>query len=527
MSSKNSQSTGAGSSAGSGGGAGAAADAGPGGGGAGTTAGGLFTPDEGALLIDILFSAPLATLSFVVFTYGLYTFLFLLSVYILTINKREKRYKILHIFFSCFLFVLVSAQVACKMISQGMLLVNLWTSVLLPAIGVDEEKLALSGRVHDAFRWIFIFINLTAEMIFLQRTFAIWNCSLKIIVLPVLLTLANLGIAIAAQFLPQASVNESVLSATTAHNVVFSGVFLGVNVFTNLVLTGMIAGRIWYTRYQTNKYLTQYQNGAAQSRRYSSLIAIIIESGVLYPMFLILNIILSFGNFPADERLRITHVNGVIDDLLGLIAAISPTLIIVRAGLGLSIETLSGSISTRPSTLFNNGLDGNPHQNIPVMSFIESISTRPESNLGFRETDLRNSFMDLGPAHSDSRSDMRYYKASRSFDSQDSRTGSRLSNLSPVEEVRYGYAYDGSESSGLGGAYGGYVNAGVPPGGLVAGPTPPGPPGGFVAGPQIARSRQRMQYQYHHQTKSSTSRTTGSANVLSKSESMPSSYSGR
>ncbi|EEB89087.1 hypothetical protein MPER_12862 [Moniliophthora perniciosa FA553] len=133
-------------------------------------------------------------------------------------------------------------------------------------------------------------------------------------------------------------------------SILFAGVFMGVNVLTNLVLTGLLAGRIWYIRHTNSKLL-----GRVYTKRYSALIAIILESGALYPLFLIANIVLTFGDFPVKQRLRIFHAAAIISNLLGLVAAIAPTLIVVRAGLGISIEqttVVSSSRSTMPvSTL--------------------------------------------------------------------------------------------------------------------------------------------------------------------------------
>ncbi|THV06269.1 hypothetical protein K435DRAFT_25554 [Dendrothele bispora CBS 962.96] len=123
------------------------------------------------------------------------------------------------------------------------------------------------------------------------------------------------------------------------HTILFSGIFMGVNAFTNLMLTSLIAGRIWYISHQTSKYLSSdYRVSSSTNRKYSSIIAIILESGLLYPIFLILFIILTFGTFPMKDRLNISHASAIVSDNLALIAAIAPTLIIVRTGLGISIE---------------------------------------------------------------------------------------------------------------------------------------------------------------------------------------------
>ncbi|KAF5365959.1 hypothetical protein D9758_006650 [Tetrapyrgos nigripes] len=325
-----------------------------------------LTLEQASQFIELLFSVPLAIFSILCFTYGpgFYTLLFIASLYVLNLNNHiGSRQKIFHITSSIILFILVSAVVACRVSSEGIALFNLWKLVLVPALAADPpvdvaNGLMLSTKLQSAGQWLFTFTNTAAEINLIHRTFVVWGSDIKVIVVPVILMLGNLGTGIASRFIADADVSQSVGADSGSggnlqdkRSIVFSGVFMGVNAFTNLVLTGMIAGRIWYISRQSAKYSSASSGG--YSRIYHSIIAIVFESGLLYPTFIILYIILAFGNFPMKDRLNISHASAILLDLLALVAAIAPTLIIVRAGLCITIENttsqLQGSSGNKPS----------------------------------------------------------------------------------------------------------------------------------------------------------------------------------
>ncbi|ESK89990.1 hypothetical protein Moror_7942 [Moniliophthora roreri MCA 2997] len=328
---------------------------------------GVRTPDEAAQLIDILFSVPLATFSALVFTYGFYTLLFIASLYVLDINPRGKQQKIFHIVSSTLLFLLVTGQVLCHLVSEGVALHSAWVVVLSLGSTLDSS---LSGKFQEAAFWFFTLINTLAEIILIHRTWVVWGFSKRIIIIPILFTLANLATGIVGHMLTQLrSTQKTAEGLSETQSILFSGVFMGVNVLTNLVLTGLLAGRIWYIRHTNSKLL-----GRVYTKRYSALISIILESGALYPLFLIANIVLTFGVFPVKDRLRIAHAAAIISNSLGLVAAIAPTLIVVRAGLGISIEQTAVISSSSPSSM--------PISTLRAASHQERSTTAPVTRAG-------------------------------------------------------------------------------------------------------------------------------------------------
>jgi hypothetical protein len=136
------------------------------------------------------------------------------------------------------------------------------------------------------------------------------------------------------------------------------------------------------------------------------------------------------------------------------------------------------------------------------MSFVDSISTRPESNFGIKELPLHHGNVS--------------YRPSRSFDSKDPNNiinassgalGSGSLDGSGINEVKFDYNYDGS------GALAGYRESG--------GYGALSPPGGLVAGPQIARpGREKSQY-YPSQYQSQRQNHIENSSYRTRSDSEP------
>ncbi|KAK7038783.1 hypothetical protein VNI00_010669 [Paramarasmius palmivorus] len=105
----------------------------------------------------------------------------------------------------------------------------------------------------------------------------------------------------------------------------------------NFVLTALTAGRIWWISHKARHILSQ-----ADNQQYRAIIAIILESGLIYPVLQILYIITlrildpgGIGNMPVD-----------LFPVVYQTAGIAPTLIIVRAATGKAIESVNQEVST-------------------------------------------------------------------------------------------------------------------------------------------------------------------------------------
>ncbi|KIK62686.1 hypothetical protein GYMLUDRAFT_242331 [Collybiopsis luxurians FD-317 M1] len=98
-----------------------------------------------------------------------------------------------------------------------------------------------------------------------------------------------------------------------------------------------LAGRLWWISRATRQYLG---HDLSSGKRMKNVVAMVIESGLLYPLALIPSIIV--------QTLRITAVGKVFplqEPLLTVIVAIAPTMIMVMIDLGVSIQANPGTIS--------------------------------------------------------------------------------------------------------------------------------------------------------------------------------------
>ncbi|KIK64224.1 hypothetical protein GYMLUDRAFT_40515 [Collybiopsis luxurians FD-317 M1] len=139
----------------------------------------------------------------------------------------------------------------------------------------------------------------------------------------------------------------------------FTLIFSIVNAFANVLMTLLIAGRIWWIS------RTVQVSCALQQRWYHKLIAIIMESGVIYPVCLVAISPLLFLSVIPDANPTTLAV---------ITMGIAPTLIAVRIGSGSAYENqtlhtlrqseavLSSYFSrSEASYVFNDGLVSSRH----------------------------------------------------------------------------------------------------------------------------------------------------------------------
>ncbi|KAL0060964.1 hypothetical protein AAF712_012228 [Marasmius tenuissimus] len=116
--------------------------------------------------------------------------------------------------------------------------------------------------------------------------------------------------------------------------------FIGNNVYTgfsiagavfNAILTLLAAGRIFWISREASRIM-----GKDTRRRYRTIIAIILESGVLYPAVMIVSVVMQMTLDPEVSgalRIDLTPTSFVV-------AGIAPTLIIVRCAYGKAIKNV-------------------------------------------------------------------------------------------------------------------------------------------------------------------------------------------
>jgi len=184
----------------------------------------------------------------------------------------------------------------------------------------------VSSPLQVASKGTYITNSLIGDSILVWRLYVVWGNNVIICILPILIVIGTAVCGYAAV------ADLARLDPTAGPNALFAiaNWILGawsLSIATQILVTLAIAGRIyWMSRG------TSLARGA--SKRYMSVIWIIVESGAIYSITTIF--LLAFFDLQ-------TQAGGVIGACLAQICAIVPTLIIVRVGMGQSFQSQNSS----------------------------------------------------------------------------------------------------------------------------------------------------------------------------------------
>ncbi|KAJ3882884.1 hypothetical protein F5051DRAFT_246196 [Lentinula edodes] len=283
--------------------------------------------DEVSEVFDLVMRPSMNSLIFQFLFYGIY--LVLGGIYV-SLQRQQLRSekKFQHPFYPISLLVLFILATAGIIIS-----VYDVENVIQEFVVVGFTELSPESREVDLVRYrtaigaLYSTANWVADMILVYRCYHVWNGKLWVSLIPAVLMVVNAGISYAAVATIQIGSNE--LFATSHSNEVNAGddlnyVFLGINVFNNLLLTGLIAGRIWWL----NRIHSRLLGTEGRDKRLNAIASMFVESGTLYPIALIVCLIIQVKGSPAT-----------MDPILLQIVGIVPTLIMVRTSLDLGVES--------------------------------------------------------------------------------------------------------------------------------------------------------------------------------------------
>ncbi|KAJ7367190.1 hypothetical protein DFH08DRAFT_949169 [Mycena albidolilacea] len=187
---------------------------------------------------------------------------------------------------------------------------------------------------------IIILNNFAADCLFIYRCYTVWNPSRyarQIIGLPLFLLLSTTVFGIVVRASPP---SNSAINPGSGHRLNLVLVSLGM-IFTNILLTGLTTGRIWWTR----RYLPALGEKKL-TQRYNTAIAMLLESSALY-LVLTFTFLLtgSIGGTAAIESPAISALMGAAGQLMNLI----PALVIVRVSLArtIDVDPTAGSLKPR------------------------------------------------------------------------------------------------------------------------------------------------------------------------------------
>ncbi|KAI0248136.1 hypothetical protein BJV78DRAFT_1396585 [Lactifluus subvellereus] len=256
------------------------------------------------------------------FFYGCYTILFAMSIHLMFLHSHGRRglnKPILMI--SVFLYMGCSAHFALEFSHFYTVLATTGVS------GFAGETRVLMGA-----DFLISVIDFTGQLILIYRCWLLWSKNYWIIILPFLTSLSGLGCFSQVLRLLIHIDPTSPSPPRSLVPLVLAG--LALPLCTNVFVTGLIAGRIWYLSPRNARDLRGEHFRVGTGR---AAIDIVIESGAIYLAVQLVLLILAAIGHPAQ---------GIVAVIAVQIYGIAPTLIIIRVALGLS---------STPSVVFSSG----------------------------------------------------------------------------------------------------------------------------------------------------------------------------
>ncbi|KAK7016807.1 hypothetical protein VNI00_018794 [Paramarasmius palmivorus] len=181
------------------------------------------------------------------------------------------------------------------------------------------------------------------------RCYFVWGQRRKVIIVPAVLCAVNNVAAIVFVAYFHDSIGPILLNTGLLWpDWYLYTAFLSGTILTNLLLTLLIAGRIIYISREATRYV-----GKSHRNMYKTVVAITMESGLIYPTTLIIYIAftvagseLSFQPLVSPRSTTYSIFSTVAQYTLHQAAGIAPTLVIVRTSLGIAIEDTKSCITT-------------------------------------------------------------------------------------------------------------------------------------------------------------------------------------
>ncbi|KAK7046035.1 hypothetical protein VNI00_007030 [Paramarasmius palmivorus] len=257
----------------------------------------------------------------------------LFSVDMILLKQRKTQRNVCREFTTILLFTLITIE-----------------AILNTIQAVATMRMATTGQAIDGINLrVCHIVNLvtlqlvvaTSYTILAYRCYFIWNRSFKAIALPTLMMLAEL-LQIAQCFIlfilvlfctrqapnawDQLASNEGYETLERKKNYDVAAALA--SMVADTLLTVLIAGKIWWS---SRELLILRQRKTRSQQLYGRIVAIILESGMIVPVITILLVV-----YTAQSN---GQALSIVTTLVAQVYALAPLLIMVRIGLGMSIET--------------------------------------------------------------------------------------------------------------------------------------------------------------------------------------------
>jgi len=219
------------------------------------------------------------------------------------------------------------------------------------------------------------------DAVLIWRLYVVWNRNWKICVLPAIFELANMSAAFGAVY--YASQPAIDIYSPDVKGLGLSGFAL--NLIVNISVTTMIAGRLWYMGSRVATAISQTGRSTRQNV-YLPPMFTIVECGALFTASTVLMLALYLTN----NIFTLSALN-----LATQLAALTPLLIIVRVGLGLThglpntYKNMKNRMATDLSTFEAISHSGIPVSTIEISTTRDMVSTTESGNEQYALEDLK------------------------------------------------------------------------------------------------------------------------------------------
>ncbi|KAF5346012.1 hypothetical protein D9758_013880 [Tetrapyrgos nigripes] len=265
--------------------------------------------------------------------YGLYLALFGTAIFVLR-QRRRPEYR-MHLISMWFLFSLGTLGIIIDSVNRALSLSVALDPSFIEGLNngdLDDRRAKNQFVLNAVILMIYVIANVIADLLLIYRLYAIWDMKRSVIYFPCTVTIVNSLFALAALSY-WLTLPGKMMSLESSSLRIIATVYLSMNALINVLVTGLIAGRIWWIARQAHQIL-----GIKTRQRYRTVIAIVLESGIFYPISLIVCSVSLFVLLPATLHPLLIQIVGIV-----------PTLIIVRAGLGIAIENVEDAVISQES----------------------------------------------------------------------------------------------------------------------------------------------------------------------------------
>ncbi|ESK88077.1 hypothetical protein Moror_10751 [Moniliophthora roreri MCA 2997] len=267
---------------------------------------------------------PIVTVGLTSLLFGLYALLFTLSFYLLwthqnAINRR------LHLISVVCLFVMatgISLVAAANDVSDSLVFfhtVQTQDMVSFRAyLAGSPTKRGLSGTVYVGYA----LTNCIGDFVLIHRLYTIWGTNKRLVIaFPIMASVLSnaFGLAVGIMQNVQFIIDNVEFMASVADCRL--GYYIA-NAVTNSMVTLMLAGRIWWAAQDTHVTGSGCLQRNNIHPEFRAIIAMILESGVMYPTVLVVHVALVYNASAIGVPVNFTPV-------IILFAGIAPTSIIL------------------------------------------------------------------------------------------------------------------------------------------------------------------------------------------------------